>query len=218
MISPVETIELMMILLVLSDMALLGLSRLRTCINIVSFQGMLLGLFAFVSQLDTLTLRLIAIAGASFIIKGFVFPYLLRRGIREAGTLHEIEPFVGYITSVLAGLCMLGISQWLGGRIPLQVACPGASLVVPAALTTLFTGLFLIVTRKNALSQCLGYIILENGIYTIGVVSVVEIPLLVELGILLDVFVAVLVMGIAIYHINREFDHLDSDRLNILKG
>ena len=45
-----------------------------------------------------------------------------------------------------------------------------------------------------------------------------EIPLLVELGILLDVFVAVFVMGIAIYHINREFDHLDADRLNILKG
>ena len=59
---------------------------------------------------------------------------------------------------------------------------------------------------------------MENGIYTFGIFSVVEIPLLVELGILLDVFVAVFVMGIAIYHINREFDHLDADRLNVLKG
>ena len=92
------------------------------------------------------------------------------------------------------------------------------TLVVPAALTTMLAGLFLIVARKNALTQCLGYIILENGIYIIGIVSVVEIPVLVELGILLDMFVAVLVMGIAIYHINREFDHLDADRLNILKG
>ena len=73
-----STIEIMMILLVLSDFALLGLSRLRTCISIVSFQGMLLGLLALVTQWGSLTLRLIMIAAASFIIKGFVFPILLR--------------------------------------------------------------------------------------------------------------------------------------------
>jgi hydrogenase-4 component E len=211
-------IEIMMILLVLSDMALLGLSRLRTCISIVSFQGMLLGGLALVTQFGSLTPRLIMIAAASFVIKGFVFPYLLKRGIREAGTLHESEPFIGYITSVLAGVAMLGISLWLGARLPLLAAGSGNYLVVPAALTTLFTGLFLIIARRNALNQCLGYIIMENGIYTFGIFSVVEIPLLVELGILLDVFVAVFVMGIAIYHINREFDHLDSHRLNVLKG
>jgi hydrogenase-4 component E len=208
----------MMILLVLSDMALLGLSRLRTCISVVSFQGMLLGGLALVMQFNTITPRLIMIAAASFIIKGFVFPILLRRGIREAGTQREVEPFVGYIMSVISGLVMLGISLWLGAKLPLFAVNNGSSLIVPAALTTLFTGLFLIIARKNALNQCLGYIIMENGIYTLGIASVVEIPLLVELGILLDVFVAVFVMGIAIYHINREFDHLDSGRLNILKG
>ncbi|OPY82150.1 MAG: Hydrogenase-4 component E [Smithella sp. PtaU1.Bin162] len=210
-----SAIEIMMILLVLSDMALLGLSRLRTCISIVSFQGMLLGVLALTMQLSAITPRLILIAAASFIIKGFIFPFLLRRGIREAGAQYEIEPFVGYIMSVIAGLAMLGISFWLGAKLPLFAA---NTLLIPAALTTLFTGLFLIIARKNALNQCLGYIIMENGIYTFGIVSVAEIPLLVELGILLDVFVAVFVMGIAIYHINREFDHLDSDRLNILKG
>jgi hydrogenase-4 component E len=120
--------------------------------------------------------------------------------------------------SVIAGVAMLGVSLWLGTKLPLFAVDSGTSLVIPAAMTTLFTGLFLIIARKNALNQCLGYIIMENGIYTFGIVSVVEIPLLVELGILLDVFVAVFVMGIAIYHINREFDHLDSDRLNVLKG
>ncbi|MGV8059478.1 MAG: hydrogenase [Smithellaceae bacterium] len=211
-------IEIMMILLVLSDMALLGLSRLRTCISIVSFQGMLLGLLALVTQFHALTPRLIMIAVASFVIKGFVFPFLLRRAIREAGTQNETEPFVGYIMSVISGLVMLGISLWLGAKLPMLALVSGSSLIVPAALTTLVTGLFLIIARRNALNQCLGYIIMENGIYTFGIASVVEIPLLVELGILLDVFVAVFVMGIAIYQINREFDHLDSDRLNILKG
>lgn len=213
-----STIEIMMILLVLSDFALLGLSRLRTSISIASLQGMLLGVLAVVTQWGVLTPRLVMIAAASFLIKGFVFPYLLRRGIREAGTQHEVEPFVGYITSLMAGLAMLGISFWLDAKLPLFTAESGNALIVPAALTTLLTGLFLIVARRNALNQCLGYVIMENGIYTFGVYAVVEIPLLVELGILLDVFVAVFVMGIAIYHINREFDHLDADRLNVLKG
>jgi hydrogenase-4 component E len=211
-------IELMMILLVLSDMALLGLSRLRTCIAAVAFQGMLLGVMAILIEVNALTPRLVLIAAASFGIKGFVFPYLLRRAIREAGMQLESEPFVGYIMSVISGLIMLGISFWVGTKLPLPAAGDASSLIIPAALTTLFTGLFLIIARRNALNQCLGYIIMENGIYTFGIVSVVEIPLLVELGILLDVFVAVFVMGIAIYHINREFDHLDSDRLNVLKG
>jgi hydrogenase-4 membrane subunit HyfE len=78
-----SAIEIMMILLVLSDMVLLGLSRLRTCISIVSFQGMMLGAFAFISQINVITPRIIVIAGASFVIKGFVFPYLLRRDIER---------------------------------------------------------------------------------------------------------------------------------------
>jgi hydrogenase-4 component E len=66
-------------------------------------------------------------------------------------------------------------------------------------------------------SQVLGFLVLENGIFTFGVGLVQELSLLVELGVLLDVFVAVFVMGIMIFHISREFDHLDADRLSTLK-
>jgi len=210
-------IDTTMMLLILSNMALLGLSRLRSCIAVASFQGMLLGLFTVFAHMQALTLRILLIAATSFILKGFVFPRLLRRSIREASTQNEMEPYVGYSMSVMAGMGMLGAALWLGSKLPLNPAA-GMDFVVPTGLTTFFTGLFLIVARKNALTQCLGYIILENGIYAIGVISVVEIPALVELGILLDAFVAVLVMGVAIYHINREFDHIDTDQLDTLKG
>ena len=78
-------------------------------------------------------------------------------------------------------------------------------------------GLFLIVSRKTALMQVVGYLVLENGIYIFGMALAQEEPLLVEMGILLDVFVAVFVMGIAIFHISREFDHIDVDQLTSLK-
>jgi len=82
----------------------------------------------------------------------------------------------------------------------------------------MFTGLYLLIMRRKAVTQVLGYLVLENGIYLFGVAAVSEIPLLIEAGLLLDVFVAVFVMGIAIYQINREFNHIDTDKLNILKG
>ena len=91
-------------------------------------------------------------------------------------------------------------------------------MVVPTALFTFWIGMFLIVSRKKALTQVIGYLTLENGIYLFGLALAREEPLLVEMGVLLDVFVAVFVMGIAIFHISREFDHIDVDRLSRLKG
>ena len=81
----------------------------------------------------------------------------------------------------------------------------------------MLVGLFLIIGRKKALSQVLGYLVFENGIYAFGVGVAYEAPLLVELGVLLDVFVAVFVMGIAIFHIRREFDSIDTTRLETLR-
>jgi hydrogenase-4 component E len=88
---------------------------------------------------------------------------------------------------------------------------------VPAAFHAILIGLFLIVSRRKAVAQVLGYLALENGVFVFGVGLVRQATLLVEMGILLDVFVAVFVMGIAIFHISREFDHIDTDRLSLLK-
>ncbi len=85
------------------------------------------------------------------------------------------------------------------------------------AIFSIFAGLFLIVSRKRALSQVLGFLVLENGVYTFGVGLAPQSSLLVEAGVLLDVFVAVFVMGITIFHINREFDHINTDQMSQLK-
>ena len=88
---------------------------------------------------------------------------------------------------------------------------------MPAGLFTVWTGLFMIVARRKAITQVLGFIVLENGIFTLGIVLVEAMPLLVELGVLLDIFVAVFVMGIIVFNINREFDHINTDQLAALR-
>ncbi len=150
-------------------------------------------------------------------MRGLLFPLLLRRAARQAGITEERNPQVGFAASVLLGIAMLGAAMALGGRMPLhRPDLP--SLIVPTALFTILTGVFLIVARRKALTQCLGYLVLENGIFCFGVAAVGEVPALVELGVLLDLFLAVLVMGIAMYRLREEFDHMDTDLLTTLRG
>ena len=210
--------ELLLILVILTNLALLGGSRLNSLIRIAAGQGVLLGLFPLLACGGSLSPRLVILAVVAGTLKGVVFPILLGRALREADIRREVEPFVGYIWSVVVGLISLGVSVWLGSRLPLPGADRHGGLVVPVALFMIFVGLFVIVSRRKALNQILGYIILENGTYAFGISVLREVPVLVELGVLLDAFVAVFVMGVAIYHINREFEHMDADLLDTLKG
>jgi hydrogenase-4 component E len=212
-----QWLELAIVLLFLTNLVMLGLSELGACIRMVAIQGILLGLFTLIAREDVLTARLIVLGVVSMGLKGFVFPLLLSRDIREAKVRREVEPFVGYAASIVAGLLMLAASMWIAARFPMLSAAT-SSFVIPVALSTAFTGLFLIISRRKALTQVIGYLVFENGIYMFGIAAAGEIPFLVEFGVLLDVFVAVFVMGIAINHINREFDHIDADQLSSLKG
>jgi len=209
--------DLILVLVVLTNLKLLGSSRLGASIRVVAAQGVMLGLLPVLAHVHELSLHFAALAAGTVALKGVVFPWLLFRALREAEITREVEPYVGYITSILVGVMALAASFWLGGRLPVSTVEP-SSLLVPSALFSILAGLFLIVARKRAVNQVLGFLVLENGIYTFGVGIVAETPFLVELGVLLDAFVAVFVMGIAVYHINREFDHIEVDRLDRLKG
>jgi hydrogenase-4 component E len=197
--------------------ALLGTSRIGACIRWLSFQGILFGLVPIIMQGGDLGLRVMLLACGNIALKGVIFPLVLLRLRARTNFNREVEPFVGFVASILFGVVALALSVWLA--LQLKPALPHAPfLMLEAAIFLISIGLFLIISRRQALMQVIGYLVLENGIFVFGVITVVETPLLVELGVLLDAFVAVFVMGIAIFHINREFGSMDVDQLNALKG
>jgi hydrogenase-4 component E len=209
-------IEIIMGLFVITSLLLLGSSRLLGCIRLVAIQGVLLGLLPFFVHGEGWMGHRLFLSLAMLVLKGVVFPLMLARAMRGADVRREVEPSVGYGLSLWWGAAAFVVALWIGRRLPLAYA-EHTSFIVSVAFFTIFVGLFLIVSRKKAITQVLGYLTLENGIYAFGVALAHEEPLLIELGILLDVFVAVFVMGIMIFHINREFDHIDSDKLSVLK-
>ncbi len=212
-------VEGVIALLVITDLLLLGSSRLRSCITIAALQGAVVSLLPVLLHGDEGWVRAWSLTVGSMLLKGGVFPWLLRRVLRESGVRREVEPFVGHTLSVMVGVAALAFAVWVDARLALPASATGhAPLLVPAGLATLLVGLFLIVSRRTAVTQVLGYLVVENGIYAFGVALVGGVPLLVELGVLMDIFVAVFIMSIAAYHISREFDHIDVDQLDRLRG
>jgi hydrogenase-4 component E len=208
--------SLLVILLVLANFLLLGTSRIGTCLRTVALQAVLLGLFPLLRQWGALNAEVVIVAAVSTVLKAVVMPAMLARAMRIAETRREVEPIVGFSVSLLSGVALLAASVAMGARLELPVPI-AAPFFVPVAFFTILAGLFVVVSRRKAITQVIGYLAMENGIYAFGLATAVRAPLLVELGTTLDIFVAVFVMGIAILHIRREFDHIDTDRLTMLK-
>jgi hydrogenase-4 component E len=206
--------ELLLLLVVLTDFAVLGTSRLRTCIQAVAVQGLLLGLLAL-ALASHLTPHVAGLAAGTILVKAVVLPWFLVWAIREAAVRREVEPVVGFIASLLLGALALAIAFAIAARLP--AADVKQSLLVPVALATVMIGLVVLTTRRKALTQVVGYLMLENGIYLFGLTQTESVPFLLEVGVLLDIFAGVFIMGIVVFHINREFDSLDSARLTELK-
>jgi hydrogenase-4 component E len=210
-------LDLVFVLLILTGFVFLGSGRLQFGIRTLAVQGILLGLIPLVESLHGLWGRITALAILSFAIKGFALPYFLTRAMQKSKVLHEDNPIVGFTPSMVVGIICLGGAFWLASRLPF-LGNTEPHMAVAVSFFNVFVGLFVIISRRKALTQVLGYLVMENGVYIFGVALAVDVPLLVELGVLLDVFVAVFVMGIMIFHISKSFDHIDTDQLSSLVG
>ena len=205
--------QIVLLLVVLSDLAVLGTSRLSSCIRGIAAQGLLLGLLPLLIA-PQLSVHAVGLALGTVIVKAVVLPWFLAWAIREAAVRREIEPLVGFIASQLLGALAVALAFAIASRLPLPAM--QQPLLVPVSLATLIIGFIVLTTRRKALVQVVGYLILENGIYLFGLTQTESVPFLIELGVLLDIFVGVFIMGIVVFHINREFDSLDSTRLTEL--
>lgn len=209
--------DLLIILVVLTNLRLLATSRLGSLISWTGFQGMILGVFALLARWAHLSPDVFVVGVIAFVSKGIVFPFMLFRVSRSVPVKRETDPYVGYLASTLIGLLAFIVCLWLGTRLPL----PGndmSALVLPATLFSIFSGLFLIISRKNAISQVIGFLIMENGAFMLGVGTLYYAPFLVELGALLDILVAVLIWSVLIRFMSRAFRHINTHELNHLKG
>ncbi|MEK7402844.1 MAG: hydrogenase [Gemmatimonadota bacterium] len=208
--------ELLLLLVVLANFSVLATSRVSACIRAIAFQGLLLGALPLLLIPGWSTHTMVLAAGTA-LVKAGLLPWFLRWAIREASVRREVEPLIGYMASMLLGTAALAVAFAVAAVLPLPLPLAVTPLLVPVALVTVIIGLVVLITRSKAITQVVGYLMLENGIYLFGLTQSARVPFLVEIGVLLDVFVGVFVMGIVIFHINREFDSMSAANLRELR-
>jgi hydrogenase-4 membrane subunit HyfE len=196
---------------------MVGQRALVVAIRLYGVQSLLLGAVGVAMGLADHRPHLLVTAALTVVLKAALIPWFLLRVIDRVGIRREIEPFVNVPASLL--LC-LGLTV-VGYRVSLGTA--GASQGVPhqvvgVALSMVLMGLFLMVTRRKALTQILALLTIENAVFLVAVGATSGMPLIVELGISFDVILAVLVLGVLVNRIVDRFESMDTSRLSNLRG
>lgn len=214
--NPAPLFEVLLSLLILVNLFMLGSSRIGALIRAIGGQSILVCAAAAALAHAHCAWHDWLLLACTLAVKGGILPYMMRRALTRAHIRRDVEPLIGYALSLLVGLAVLGLSLAAVRCLPLP---PGAAATaLAAAFFTVACGFVLIAGRTKAITQTIGYLTLENGIYLLGFALAIENPLVVEVGILLDVLVGIFVMGIITLQINREFDHIDIKKLQRLKG
>ena len=212
-------IEIFLAIILLSVLFSLTSSRMMSLIKLMGLQGALVSLIPVLLEIESrmhpggIILFVVMLA-----IKALCIPGLLYFALTRIVIVREVEPLVGYHSSVAVGLGLILVAAYIAHH--LNISVEGVhTLVLTTAITTLGGGLFLMMSRSKALSQVIGYLMMDNGIYLMGTALTRQTRsiYLVEFGVLLDLLVAVMVMGIILNNISRAFDDVDTLDLEQLK-
>ena len=156
------------------------------------------------------------VAALLVVVKGVAIPRLLRRMEQRFRSERELEPYVNTATSlVVAGLLVL--LGYVIARPLVALSRLPTRAGMPLAMGLILVSLFVLVSRKKAITQVIGFLMLENGLALLAVLGTYGIPLIVELGVFLDALLGFLVMQIFVYRIHETFESIDVERLSRLR-
>ena len=217
-----KLITMMAALVLVLQIMMVGQRWLVTNIRAFGVQSFLLASIAATIAYFNHAPHIYYVAALTVILKAIAVPLLLERLVAKFEIRQEIEPLVNVPTSVIVSGLLTLLAYVVAESFHRPEEAPGpASLghnTLAVAIALFLIGFFMMVNRRKALTQVLGLLCLENGIFLAAISLTYGVPLLVELGILFDLLVAVLVLGILVYRIRETFDSMDVSKLSRLRG
>jgi len=209
-------LDAILILIVILGLFIVASTRMGTMIQIFGLQSLFLGCAPFFMYAHEMELYIIIVSLAAIVLRAFIMPHFLFWAIRHVSLRSEASPWIGAGTTLLLSGFAIAGSFLLASKLHFPVKI-SSDMVIPSSFSLLIMGFLLLVGRTKAISQVVGYLVLENGIFLFAILLLKKMPLLVEMGILLDLFIAALVMGIVVNHISDEFNNTDTIQLTTLK-
>ncbi|CAN5163551.1 hydrogenase HycP [soil metagenome] len=212
----VQVLDLVCGGLLLSGVLMLWRRELAAIVRLLVVQGVLLAALAVLLGVREHSVELYLVAVGVLVLKAVVLPGVLHRVLRDSGDVREAEPLVNVTSSLLAA-ALLTLVAYAVSR-PLVALAPSATTrALPVGLAVVFLGFFVLVTRRHALSQVVGFLLLDNGIAATAFLATSGVPVVVELGGSLDLLLLVLVLQVLAARMRLTFGRTDMDELSELR-
>ena len=204
--------DILLISLAISLLYMSIANRIVTYLRILVFQGVLLFGVTYLALPHVNLINLFLIMLETIILKAIAIPWFISYIIKRNGITRETEPYLPNFVSLIIVTLIIVTTIILTGSIN-DTNLNKTIFVV--ALSTLFTGLYLIVSRKKIITHVIGYLVIENGVFVLSLAVGNEMPMLVNLGVMLDIFASVLILGV---FFNRIGDFLKDPDVNVLRN
>jgi len=211
----VEILNAMYAFILMLNLFALSSGRILTVIRVVAVQGVILGILPLLIHTH-LTIIAVFTSLVTVLLKGVLIPSIMIKALRDIKIKREIEPLIGLLPSTIIGAIITAVVFLVFSHLS-SGQDSNVSIIIPTSIITVLIGFILLTTRYKALIQVLGYLVLENGIYIFSLLLVESIPVVVEMGMLLDLFVSIFIISIITNHINQAFSSLDTRNLVSLK-
>ncbi len=211
-----QLINLFAAVILLLAFAMLAQRRVLLLIDLFALQGFTLFLSTLVVAVKTGQHHLYWSAGLTLLLKVLLLPWILHRLVRKLQIKGEVEPLINIPTTMLVGIGLVIIA--------FNVALPISQLshtitrgTLGIALAVVMLAFLMMITRKKAITQVVGFLSMENGLFLAATSATYGMPMVVELGIALDVLVGAIILGVFFFQIRDQFDSLDIHHMERLK-
>lgn len=213
--------------LLLTAILILWRRELAMAIRVLAWQGLALAALVAVRAAQDGAFELWIVAAGLVVLRAGLLPWLLRRAlagslgstpstVNGANPARENRPLVNVASSLLAAAALTLLSYAVS-RPLVDLAPSAATRAIPIGLTVVLIGFFVLITRRHALSQLVGFLLLDNGITAVGLLTTASVSLVVELGVALDVLLVVLVLRVLTTRMRETFGDTDLDELRELR-
>ena len=215
-IQAFSVIDFISVGILLTAVAMNAFKRLESCVKIYTLNSLLLSSLIAIVALMVGEPHLYIASAATLLGKGILIPMFLGRVVRQMKVTHDVEPYINNalslaISGILVGVVYASLRQ--------GIFVSGFSKnVLQISVAVILIGLFVMITRRKAITQVIGLLFMENGLFLAGFSLTYGMPIIIELGVLFDMLMGVIILGIFAVQIKRTFASSNLDNLTILKG
>ena len=185
-------------------------------VRVFGSQSFVLATLAVLIAFYSGSLQLFGVGVALVVLKGIIIPRVLRRAVANIGLQRVAAPYLGTAPALIICAALTIIAFYVMTPIAASNPLPTAD-AIPLAFAGVLIGFFIMVNRRRAVTQILGFLMLENGIFLLALLATYGVPFIVEMGVFLDLLVAVLILEVFVYRIKDNFDSIDVSELGKLK-